>query len=155
VVGVAISPHIRWLRSHVGHDLLLLPSVAVLPRDPSGRLLLVRQSDTGTWATIGGSIEPGEAPEDAARREALEEAGVAVSLRGIVGVVGGPGFEVVYPNGDRTAYVSVVYDAVVTGGTPVPDQDETTEAAWFATEELPSLSCNGFTRNLLDAVFRR
>ncbi len=60
----------------VGHDLLLLPSTAVLPRDDAGRLLLVRLIDTGNWAAIGGAVEPGESPRDGAVREAEEEAGV-------------------------------------------------------------------------------
>jgi ADP-ribose pyrophosphatase YjhB (NUDIX family) len=145
---VTISPYVARLRAHVGNELLVLPSSCVLPRDDLGRLLLVRQADTGLWSTIGGAIEPGEAPEDGARREALEEAGVEVELRGILAVVGGPGFEMTYPNGDRTAYVAVVYDAVVVGGSPVPDHEETIEVGWFADHELPALTVNALTRNL-------
>jgi hypothetical protein len=37
---VGISPYVRRLRERVGHDLILLPSVAVLPWDEQGRLLL-------------------------------------------------------------------------------------------------------------------
>jgi 8-oxo-dGTP diphosphatase len=149
---MAISPYIARLRQAVGHDLLLLPSVAVLPRDAEGRILLVRLADSGRWATVGGAVEPDEAPEDAARREALEEAGVEVALDGIAGVVGGPGYRVEYPNGDVTAYVSVVYDAVVTGGEPRPDGDETTEVGWFAPEALPSIDLGELNRRLLAAV---
>ncbi len=149
---MAISPHVARLRQEVGHDLLLLPSVAVLPRDEDDRLLLVRLADDGRWATIGGAVEPHEAPEEAARREALEEAGVVVTLRRLLAVVGGPGYEVTYPNGDRTAYVSAVYDAVVTGGHPVPDDDETTEVAWFAEAELDGLALSAFNRRLLTDV---
>jgi 8-oxo-dGTP pyrophosphatase MutT (NUDIX family) len=87
---MAISPHIARLRRAVGHELLVLPSVAVLPRDGQGRLLLVRIVDTGQWAVIGGAIEPDESPEEAARRESREEAGVEVALQGIVAVLGGP-----------------------------------------------------------------
>ncbi|HTT87328.1 MAG TPA: NUDIX domain-containing protein, partial [Acidimicrobiales bacterium] len=94
---MAVSPHIRRLRQAVGHDLLVLPSVAVLPRDGGGRLLLVRIVDTGEWAVIGGAVEPDEAPEEAARREAREEAGVEVALRGIVAVLGGPEYRMTYP----------------------------------------------------------
>jgi len=47
----------------VGDELLVLPSAAVLPRDDSGRILLVRVLDTGQWALIGGAIEPVELPE--------------------------------------------------------------------------------------------
>ncbi|MDQ3145499.1 MAG: NUDIX domain-containing protein [Actinomycetota bacterium] len=148
-----ISPYIKRVRAAIGHDLLLIPSVAVLPRDDFGRVLLVRHTDSGAWATIGGSIEPDETPEDAARREAEEEAGVVVELRGLLTVVGGPGYQVVYPNGDETAYVSVVYDAVVRSGAPRPDGDETSEVGWFTVGELPSLRLDELNRLLLGAVF--
>ena len=55
---MGISPYIRRLRERVGHDLVLLPSVAVLARDEEGRLLLVREAETGLWQTIGGAVEP-------------------------------------------------------------------------------------------------
>ena len=84
---MTMSPYVRRLRALVGHDLLLLPSVTVVPRDDRGRVLLVRRADDGQWAAIGGMVEPGERPEDAACREALEEAGVEVALRGILVVV--------------------------------------------------------------------
>jgi hypothetical protein len=44
-----ISAHVRHLREMLGHDLLLLPSTSVLPRDDDGRILLVRLIDTGNW----------------------------------------------------------------------------------------------------------
>lgn len=40
-----------------------------------GKLLLSRHRDRDTWETQGGHIEPGESPEDAARRELWEESG--------------------------------------------------------------------------------
>ncbi len=40
-----------------------------------GRLLLSRHKERDTWETQGGHIEPGESPEDAARRELWEESG--------------------------------------------------------------------------------
>ncbi len=66
---MAVSPYIAHIRHRIGTDLLVVPTVAVLPRDENGRILLVRLSDSGQWATIGGTIEPDESPEDAARRE--------------------------------------------------------------------------------------
>jgi ADP-ribose pyrophosphatase YjhB (NUDIX family) len=147
-----MSPYIRWLRSYVGHDVILMPSVAVLPRDEEGRLLLVRHAESGLWGLIGGSVEIGESPAEAAVREAGEEAGVDVTLGGIVAAVGGPGFELVYASGDRVAYVSVVYDASVSGGDPVPDGDEVTETRWFALAELPDQELNSFAVNLLTEI---
>ncbi len=134
---MVISPHVRQIRDRVGHDLLLLPSTAVLPRDDTGRILLVRLIDSGNWATIGGAVEPGESPRDGAVREVAEEAGVTVELGAILGVFGGPEYRVTYPNGDETAYVVTAFDATVIEGVPRPDQDETSEVGWFRPDELP------------------
>ena len=40
-----------------------------------GGLLLSQHRDRSTWETQGGHIEPGETPEEAARRELWEESG--------------------------------------------------------------------------------
>jgi 8-oxo-dGTP pyrophosphatase MutT (NUDIX family) len=143
-----ISPHVRHLRDKVGHDLLLLPSAAVLPRDHAGRLLLVRLIDTGNWATIGGAVEPDESPRDCAVRETEEEAGITVELGNILGVFGGPEYRVTYPNGDESAYVKTVFDATVVEGIPRPDGDETCEVGWFKPEELPLDQMGGLTKAL-------
>jgi 8-oxo-dGTP pyrophosphatase MutT (NUDIX family) len=142
-----LSPHVRHLRDKVGHDLLLLPSTAVLPRDDAGRLFLVRLIDTGTWATIGGAVEPDETPHDGAVREAEEEAGVTVQLGNILGVLGGPEYRVTYPNGDESAYVRTVFDAMVKEGTPRPDGDETSEVGWFRPKSCPSTRWAGLPRS--------
>lgn len=147
-----VSPHIARLRESVGHDLLLLPSVAVLPTDEEGRVLLVLQADRGEWGTIGGAVEPDESPRQAAVREAREEAGVDVELTGILTVVGGPRFRITYPNGDRVAYVSTVFTARVTAGEPAPDHDETTEVAWVAREDLEARGLGPFARAMFEEL---
>jgi 8-oxo-dGTP pyrophosphatase MutT (NUDIX family) len=149
---MAISPYLRSLRAVVGRDLLLLPGVTVLPWDDAGRLLLVRNIETGDWQTIGGLIEPDERPRDAAVRETLEEAGVEVELTGLRDVVGGPDYRFVYPNGDQVAYVGAIFDARVIAGEPRGDGDETSEARWVAPGEFDRLAMDGFTRTLLADV---
>jgi 8-oxo-dGTP pyrophosphatase MutT (NUDIX family) len=146
---VAISPYLRRIRKMVGHELLVLPSVAVLPWDDRGRLLLVCEAQTGLWQTIGGAVEPDESPHDAALREAAEEAGVIVQLDGIRGVVGGPQFRLMYPNGDLVSYVPTIFDARVVDGTPRADGDETLDVDWFSAEQLGETPLTEFT----DALF--
>jgi len=56
----------------------------VLLVDPAGRLLLqLRDRDAPThpskWSILGGHIEPGEDPEEAARREIQEESGLRIA----------------------------------------------------------------------------
>jgi ADP-ribose pyrophosphatase YjhB (NUDIX family) len=153
VVRVGIAPHIARLRSFVGHEMLLLPCVTVLPVDSGGRLLLVQQTGhTDGWATVGGGVDPGESPAEAAVREAREEIGTEIRLVRLLDVVGGPDYEVTYPNGDRCAYVSTVYLAEIAGGDPAPSDGELSEVAWFAAEELPGLPLSRFTRAVLTAT---
>jgi ADP-ribose pyrophosphatase YjhB (NUDIX family) len=150
---VGIAPHIARLRAVVGHELLLLPSVALLPVDEAGRLLLVQETGhEDGWHVMGGAVDMGESPAEAAVREAREEMGVGVRLVRLLDVVGGPDFEVHYPNGDRVAYVSAVYEAEITDGTPAPADGELSEVAWFTPAELQSLELNPFARALLRAT---
>jgi 8-oxo-dGTP pyrophosphatase MutT (NUDIX family) len=146
---VAISPYIKRLRELVGHELLVLPSVAVVPRDDRGRILLVQITDSGLWATIGGAVEPDESPEEAGLREAEEEAGVTVRLGPVIAVLGGPEYRLTYPNGDQTCYVATVFGATVIGGDPAPDHDETSAVAWWDPNDLPSEEMGALTQALL------
>ena len=59
---------------------MLLPAVTVLIWDDHGRLLLMRESQTALWHTVGGMVDPDETPSDAALREAEEETGLTVRL---------------------------------------------------------------------------
>jgi 8-oxo-dGTP pyrophosphatase MutT (NUDIX family) len=133
---MAMSPYLTGIRSRIGHDLILLPAVTIFIWDDDGRVLLVRGADTGSWQMVGGIVEPDETPEDAARREATEETGLEIRLTRIRGVIGGPRFHHTYPNGDRVAFVSTMFDARIVSGEPRPDGDETTEVAWLTPAEL-------------------
>ena len=103
VARVGTSAHIARLRATVGHDLLLLPSVFVLPLDPAGRLLLVRHAGHHDgWAVLGGTIEIGESPVEAAVREAVRRSASGSGLCDWLTCSAGPDYKVTYPNGDRT-----------------------------------------------------
>ena len=147
-----MSPFIRRLRELIGNELLVLPSAAVLPRDDRGRVLLVRLIDSGLWATIGGAIEPDESPQEAALREAEEEAGIRLELGPILDVLGGPEYRLTYPNGDQASYVVTVFDATIIGGTPTADDDETSAVEWWDPSGLPQNQMSILTRALLRDV---
>ena len=80
--------------------------------------------------------------------EAAEEAGVEVRLTRVLTAVGGPEFRITYPNGDQTAYVSIVYEAEVVGGSPRPDYDETVDVGWFEPEGLAEVDLGDFARHM-------
>ncbi len=64
-------------------------SVAVFCRN-HGEVLLIRHKRLATWLPIGGEIEPGETPLEAARRELQEETGLEGIFPTGLGVDGTP-----------------------------------------------------------------
>jgi len=118
-------------------------------------VLLVRHAghDDG-WAVLGGAVEAGESPAQAAVREAREEIGAEVRLLGLLDVPGGPDYEVIYPNGDRAAYVTAVYEAEIIIGEPSAADGELSEVAWFSTTELTQLTLSRLSHALLAAIGR-
>jgi 8-oxo-dGTP pyrophosphatase MutT (NUDIX family) len=150
--AVPMSPHLRRIRELIGNEVLALPTVAVLPRDDDGRVLLVHSNEGHGWITIGGGVEVDESPQDAAIREAREEAGIEVGLTRLLTVVGGAGYRLTYPNGDQVSPVGAVWEARIEAGTPTPDHDETNDVRWFTVEELADLDTNAFTQRLFAEV---
>jgi 8-oxo-dGTP pyrophosphatase MutT (NUDIX family) len=143
---VAISEYVRQLRGAIGNRLLLMPSVSVLVLDDRERLLLVRHADSGLWGLVGGAIEVDERPDEAAVRETQEETGLDVELTHLVTALAGPGFRVTYQNGDETAYVTIVYEARVTGGVLRADGEEVLELGWFARSRLATIELGPIAR---------
>lgn len=147
-----VPEFIHSLRQKVGHDLLHLPTVLVLVRDESNRLLLVRDGDDGLWTAPGGIVEPFEVPADCAVREAWEEAGVHVQLTAMLGVFGGELCYTHYSNGDKVAWVSTVFAAKVLSGAAMPDGQETTAATFFAIDEIATLPLKRYLPMFLAAA---
>jgi 8-oxo-dGTP pyrophosphatase MutT (NUDIX family) len=149
-----ISPYVAALRRKIGHDLLMLPSVTVILFDEKGRVLLAQHPE-GRWISIGGAIDPGETPAEAAIRECREETGLIVEPVRLIGVFGGAGFQVRYDNGDKVQYTTIIFEARLLGGDPKPDGVETVALRYVSEDELPSLPMATWTRTMLRMAYDR
>src|SRR5512147_816128 len=128
--------YILQLRQYVGHRPLLLVGAAILVLDEQDRLLLMKRSDNQCWGIPGGSVEPGEALEVAARRETCEETNLEVGEMSLFGVFSGPELYYKYPNGDEVYNVTIVYLSRNWLG-EIQLSDEHTEWGWFSAAEIP------------------
>jgi 8-oxo-dGTP pyrophosphatase MutT (NUDIX family) len=147
--------YVSELREIVGDRLLLLPSVTACIFDDKGSMLLLRHAYGDLWSTPGGAIEPGETPADAVVRECSEETGLRVRPTEIIGVFGGPQFELVYANGDRAQYVMTVFRCVADSGTITPDGIETIDAQFFGPDEWQELDLSAWAYHVLPTLFQK
>ncbi len=141
---VPIPDFIVALRQKVGNDELWLPATTAVVRRAASdaedgvELLLVRRADNGAWTPVTGIVDPGEEPAVAARREALEEAGVTITVDRLALVRTTP--LVSYPNGDRTRYLDHTFACTWVSGEAHVADDESSEVGWFRLDDLPELS---------------
>ena len=82
-------------------------------------------------------MEPGEAPEDTARRELLEETGLTARSLELYGVYAGPEEHHIYPNGDEVYNVEFAYACRDWSGVPACQEGEVEDLRFFALDQLP------------------
>lgn len=104
------------------------PVAGAIPVREDEAILLVRRAiepRVGTWVFPGGFMDVGESAEEAAIRETMEEACLAVDDLSLVGVYTRPG----------PGVVVIVYEAAARGRARAGH--ETLEVGWFAPGEIP------------------
>lgn len=123
---------------------LFRPVVGVVVRN-GGDVLLVQPSRgvaAGHWTLPGGFVNAFEDPADGARREVLEETGVAIHDLRLVRAI-------TYQHGD-TPYpiLGLAYTAAAKDRTLTPDPDEIGQARWVPVAEA-SKAPEGFAGRVL------
>ncbi|WP_447911497.1 NUDIX hydrolase [Microbacterium phyllosphaerae] len=112
--------------------------------DDDGRILLARWTEGRrvAWTMPGGGLEPGEAPEDAVRRELREETGYTVKVGELLGIHSRviPASQRVTPSDQPLHTLRIVYRATVSGGKLRFETDGSTDMAeWFTRKSVAEL----------------
>lgn len=129
--------YIKWIRSKVGNELILLNFVAGYISNEEGDILLQKRKDKNIWGLPGGAIELGESLELAVKREVKEETGIDVSVDKLIGVYSNYFDE--YPNGDKAQTITTLFQLNIVGGELSCEDEETIELKYFSLDNIPTL----------------
>lgn len=97
-----------------------------------GKILMVKLKKIGKWGLPGGKVEPGELPRQALKREFVEELGVEVEIKRLVG------FREYYWESDGHFWVDLVYKANIIGNT-IPENKEPDKITAFEYRDKQDL----------------
>jgi mutator protein MutT len=129
-----ISPYLKNLRQHIGHDLIMTPGTDAVVRNKAGDVLLQRRSDNLQWGLPGGVTDPNESPAQAVVREVYEETGLTVRPVRCIALIK---LDMHYPNNDHLQPTVAVFECEIVSGELKNLDGESLELRFFAPEELP------------------
>lgn len=108
----------------------MLPSAAVWLENAQGEVLFQRRSQLGdNWGFPGGNMARGESLEETAIREALEETGLQIRIRELIGVYSR--YVRTLPNGHQTQSITSFFRGEIIGGELYMDEVETFGLGFF------------------------
>jgi 8-oxo-dGTP pyrophosphatase MutT (NUDIX family) len=123
--------------------------------DEQRRILLTKRTDNGQWCLPGGGMDPGESAAEACEREVLEETGLNVRVKRLVGVYSHPDQLIIYADGGKFQIVALHFETEIIGG-KLGLSDETSDFGYFTRQEIDKLDIIGrHEERILDTLENR
>lgn len=145
--------YIQNIRKKVGKEKIILNfTCGILSQ--SGKILLQKRADKGTWGLPGGAIELGESALEALVREFYEETGINVRVEKFLNVY--TKYSDSYPNGDEAQVITMLY--LVSSETSISTNfytsDETLKLGFFDYREIQNITIvNQQHRDMINDFF--
>jgi 8-oxo-dGTP pyrophosphatase MutT (NUDIX family) len=132
--------YVGKLRSLVGHQKLITPSIRAIIMDQEGRILYIKRKGDGYWALPAGGIELDESITQCLVREVREETRLEVVKATLIAMYTGAEYSFANRYGDEYKGFELLFRVDEWTGTLVGETDETTNIGFFAIDDLPSFS---------------
>ena len=124
--------YIKTLRKKVGHEPIILNFAGGILANDQNEILLQKRSDFNEWGLPGGALEFGESSQEACVREFLEETGLKVKVKSLLGV--STNF-----NQDVAQAVTIVFVVELVEKTSKEVSSETLDLKYFSKDKLPQI----------------
>lgn len=128
--------YIKWLRSHIDHELIYLVYTTGFVFDDNGHLLVQERYDFDWLSVPGGVMEMNESLTDCVKRETFEETGIDCTVERLIGVFSHPQYNLLYPNGDQVQPWTVAFVCKAKHSNIQVDGKETLEAQFRPPDEI-------------------
>ncbi|UWI43580.1 NUDIX hydrolase [Lactobacillus paragasseri] len=129
--------YIKALRKKVGHEPIILNFAGGILVNDQNEILLQKRSDFNAWGLPGGALEFGESAQEACIREFLEETGLKVRTKSLLGV--STNFIQYYPNQDVAQAVTIEFIVELVERTSKEVSSETLDLKYFSKDKLPKI----------------
>lgn len=129
--------YIKTLRKKVGHEPIVLNFSGGILTNNQNEILLQKRSDFNAWGLLGGALEFGESAQEACIREFLEETGLKVRTKSLLGL--STNFIQYYPNQDVAQAVTIEFIVELVEKISKEVSSETLDLKYFSKDKLPKI----------------
>lgn len=147
--------YIPYMRKMIGSKRMISVGLCCLIINENGEVLLEKRSDNGQYCLPGGSIDFDETVTEGVKREVFEETGIELDEVSLFMVLSGKKEQFVYPNGDITDYVDLVFISYLKSQEKpirLTHDNESSALAFFPLEKIPEKELLRGTNRILNKL---